>query len=422
MNSGSGLKVGYVLKVFPRLSETFVLNEILELERRGVEVEIFSLKPPTEPRFHGQLAQLQAPVTYLTRVDSGSSWQDVKSLTADLNCDATAVGTAFLKSLQEDGRDCLKLFPQALQLAALVRRQAIDHLHAHFASVATRLTVLAHILSGVSFSFTAHAKDIYHGEVKKDVLADALSRAAFTVTVTDHNVRTLKACANGASSNVRRIYNGVDLERFSPQPFPETQPSEIVSVGRLVEKKGFPYLIEACRLLKERGRGFRCTIIGTGIQEEELHHQIADLDLEDTVLLTGPRSSEKVMAAISRSVVMVLPCVVAQDGNQDALPTVMLEAMVLGRAVVSTDLPGVTEIVDDGLTGRLAPQRDSHALADAIDEVLLDAGLRERFGRAGRQKAERLFDLRKNVAELASLFQQTHAIEEPVLVGPGGGQ
>ncbi len=145
MNSASSLKVGYVLKVFPRLSETFILNEILELERQGVEVEIFSLKPPTEPRFHGQLAQLQAPVTYLTRVDSGSSWQDVESLAADLNRDATAVGTAFLKSLQEDGRDCLKLFPQALQLAALVRRLGIGHLHAHFASVATRIEIEADV-------------------------------------------------------------------------------------------------------------------------------------------------------------------------------------------------------------------------------------------------------------------------------------
>ena len=394
--SGAGPKIGYVLKVFPRLSETFVLNEILELERQGAAIEIFSLRAPTEPRFHTQLGRLRAPVTYLTRGESGVSWEDVEAGLPALDLDPALTGEAFIKCIQEEGKECLKVFPQALFLATAVRRRGVQHLHAHFGSIATRTAALAHMLCGVSFSFTAHAKDIYHKEINTQALSDALSRAKFAVTVTDYNVARLEKCNPWARGKVRRIYNGIDLERFRPQPLPKTHLPEIVSVGRLVEKKGFPFLVEACRLLKDRGRRFRCTIIGGGAKEQELRGQISALGLNGTVVLAGPLSSDAVMEAIGRSLMLVLPCIVAEDGNQDALPTMMLEAMAMARPVVSTDLPGVTEIVDQGGTGFMAPQRNSPALAEAMERLLADADLRVAFGQAGRRKAEQLFDLRRN--------------------------
>ena len=187
-------------------------------------------------------------------------------------------------------------------------------------------------------------------------------------------------------------------------------------MGRLVEKKGFLFLVEACRLLKDRGHRFRCTIIGGGVKEQELHGQISALDLNDTVVLAGPLSSDAVIEAIGRSLMLVLPCIVAEDGNQDALPTVMLEAMALGRPVVSTDLPGVTEIVDQGGTGFMAPQRNSPALAEAMERLLADADLRVAFGQAGRRKAEQLFDLRRNAGELAALFRGNLEACEPEFI------
>ena len=407
------IRVGYVLKTFPRLSETFVLNEMLELERQGFDIEIFSLKAPTEPRFHSQLSQVRAPVTYLARGESGASWPGIERDASTLDLDPTSTGEAFLKCLRDEGQDYLKVFPSALSLAALARRRGIQHLHAHFASLATRTTVLAHMLSGVSFSFTAHAKDIYHHDVNQDVLSEALERAKFVVTVTDYNVARLEECNPPARGKIRRIYNGIDLDRFLPQPLPNTQPPEIISVGRLVEKKGFPFLIEACRLLKDRGRRLRCTIIGGGDHEQQLRELIAALDLHDTVSLTGPLSDHAVMDAITRGVMFVLPCVVGEDGNQDALPTVMLEAMALGRPVVSSDLAGVTEIVDHGETGLIAPQLDSRGLADAMDRLLGDTELQTACGRAGRRKAERLFNLRMSVGQLAALFRESVEPPEP---------
>lgn len=394
--------------MFPRLSETFVLNEILELEAQGVSVDIFSLYPPNDPRFHGALSRLRAEVTYLPRPDSSDMWQKIwlkwSKLSMDGGLEPSGAGAAFLAGLHRHDPDGLKLFLQALYLVAEIRRRGIHHLHAHFATSATSVAMMAHLLSGVSFSFTAHAKDIYHCDQNEALLADALNRAAFVVTVTDYNLGRLEQICPAARHKVRRIYNGIPTGAILPAPEPETAVPGLVSVGRLVEKKGFPFLIEACRLLKDRGRRFRCVIIGTGEREKQLRDMIASLELSDTVSLWGAQSHEAVVETIAAYSIMVLPCIVGEDGNRDALPTVLLEAMALGRPVVSTDLEGVTEIVDHGETGFLAPQRDSAALAEAIDRLLLDPRLRESFGRAGREKAERVFSLRRNVSELAALF------------------
>lgn len=403
-------RVGYVLKVFPRLSETFILNEILELEAQGVAVDIFSLHAPNDPRFHGELSRLRAEITYLPRPDSSELWQKVWSRWNGDGLEPAAAGEAFVAALRRHVPDGLKQFLQALYLASEIHRRGISHLHAHFATSATSVALLAHLLSGVSFSFTAHAKDIYHREQSEASLAEALRRAAFAVTVTDYNAARLEQICPEARQKIRRIYNGIPVDRLLPAPPLENGAPTLVSVGRLVEKKGFPYLIEACRLLRDRGRTFCCLIIGSGERERQLRELIARLELTGVVRLCGAQSHESVVETIGAGDIMALPCIVGEDGNRDALPTVLLEAMALGRPVVSTDLEGVTEIVDHEQTGLLVPQRQSAPLAEAIDRLLRDPGLRERFGCAGRRKAEHLFSLRRNVGELAELYRQTESV------------
>jgi glycosyltransferase involved in cell wall biosynthesis len=397
------------LKVFPRLSETFILHEILELEAQGVSVEIFSLHAPNDSRFHGALSRLRAEITYLPRPDSGEMWQQVWSRWKGDCPDAVSAGAAVTAALGRHDPEGLRLFLQGLFLSAEVRRRGIDHLHAHFASSATGAAWMAHLLCGVSFSFTAHAKDIYHCDQNQAWLAEALRRAAFVVTVTDYNAARLAEICPEAEPRIRRIYNGIPTDSLRPAPSPETATPVVVSVGRLVEKKGFPYLIEACQVLRDRGRAFRCLIIGAGDWERRLQDLIARLELSGVVRLCGSQSHESVVETIAASHIMALPCIVGEDGNRDALPTVLLEAMALARPVVSTDLEGVTEIVDHEHTGLLVPQRQSAALADALERLLLRPELRESYGYAGRRKVERLFNLRHNAGELAQLYRQVES-------------
>jgi colanic acid/amylovoran biosynthesis glycosyltransferase len=402
---GRTVSVGYVLKVFPRLSETFVLNEILELEEQGVNVEVFSLKPSTEARYHAGLAQLKAQIHHLHQNGSPERcWRNLKE-----QCEAWGLlqpsgsSTALATALRSGE---LRHLIQAMQLVAEVRKRGVQHLHAHFATSATWVSLLAHTLSGISFSFTAHAKDIYHQDVDRSLLQEALERASFVVSVTDHNVRLLQRHAPDAAHKIHRVYNGIRMEEHGPAPTLVGEKPLILGVGRLVEKKGFRYLIEACRILKQQARDFRCVIIGGGVERGNLRNLISKCSLEDTVELMGPQTLSVVMDHMVRAQMLVLPCIVAEDGNRDALPTVMLEAMALGRPVVSTDLPGVTEIVDHGRTGLLVNQHDSKALAEAIGRILTETGLGIEMGREGRRKAERLFSLRKNVATIASLFEE----------------
>ena len=365
------IKVAYVLKVFPRLSETFVLNEVLELQEQGVDVHIFSLKAPTEPRFHASLAQLETDVTYLPLPRPSVIWPAIQSEFQSIGLEAASIGRAFQRCLRSEDPAELKHLLQALLLVAHVHKRGIHHVHAHFATAATRVTLLAHLLSGLRFSFTAHAKDIYHCQADHSLIKESLQRCSFAVTVTDYNVAQLQQLTPAAIPKIHRIYNGTHLDQFRPVEDAPIGPPLIVGVGRLVEKKGFSYLLEACRLLLDRGIDFRCRIVGTGDHKQRLLNQIDKLELGETVSLVGARSHEGVMEQLGRCRLAVLPCVVGEDGNRDALPTVLLEAMALGKPVVSTDLQGVDEIVEDGKTGFSVPQRDSASLAEAMEKLLL---------------------------------------------------
>jgi glycosyltransferase involved in cell wall biosynthesis len=389
-------RVGYVLKVYPRFSETFVVNEILAHERAGVELELFSLRPPLDGRFHELLAEVRAPVHY---VDHGSGkaaalWSEMAAAQATLP-DAVAAGLPEL--LEHDARDA----HQALALARLVRERRIHHLHAHFGTVATTVARLAAGLAGVPYSFTAHAKDIFHESVDPADLSRKLAGANAVVTVSDYNLGVLRRMCPEA--DLRRVYNGLDLRRFRFSD-PRDRPRRIVAVGRLVEKKGFADLVDACVLLARRGTDFRCDIVGTGQLEQDLLNRIQASGVGDRVRLLGPRPSAEVRRLMEGAAVLAAPCVVARDGNRDGLPTVLVEAMALGTPCVSTDVTGIPEVLRDGRTGLAVPQRDPAALAEALSLLLDDADLRSRLAVAARELVEQRFDLERNAALVREAF------------------
>src|SRR5260221_313132 len=401
------LKIGYVLKRFPRLSETFILNEILELERLGVQLQIYSLIDVTveEPGSlrHQLLQELTSPVIYLPARRPMKKWR--------VKAGQFSQGEFTQRVLKEIcggqvSSEAILLLQSAL-IGSLARAQGVGHLHAHFGTDSASAAMLASRATGIPFSFTAHAKDIYHETVNPRLLRRKIEEAAFVVTVSDFNKRYLSELAGEEfGEKIVRLYNGIDLQRFQPGSPSQREPGLILAVGRLQEKKGFNHLISACGHLRDSGPAFRCQIVGEGPEFESLSRQIGGLGLEDPVVLAGAQPQEQVIETLKRASLFVLPCVISPSGDRDALPTVLLEAMAMGLPVISTDLVGIPEIVEHDKTGLLVPPGDAIALAKAMQQLLKQPEGQELFGLAGRAKVEKLFDLRKNVPVLKELFER----------------
>lgn len=389
------IRVGYVTKMFPRFSETFVLTELLQLERLGYEVEIFSLRPPADGRFHAKLADLRAPVTYLT--SSGIRAADLWSEFAATD-ELDELGPHLDELLRIDYRSAL----QAVQLARHCRRLGLTHLHAHFASAGTTVARVAARIAGISYGFTAHAKDIYC-EVDQDDLRRKLRDAVDVVTVSDFNRDYLTSEFGADADRVRRVYNGLDLDAFEFSD-PSERSATIAAVGRLVEKKGFDVLLDALALLLADGHQVDLVLIGSGVLEGALRAQAERLGLADRVTMLGSLPQHRVAEIVATAAVFAAPCVVGEDGNRDGLPTVLLEAMALGTPCVATPVTGIPEIIEHEVTGLLVPERDPRALADALNRLLDDPVLRSGLAKAARDLVETEFDARRQAALVAEGF------------------
>lgn len=391
------MKVGYVLKTYPRLSQTFVVNELLAHERAGLPIEIFSLRPPREEPRHAGVAQVRAAVTYLPAAASAA-----ERLRPAIGAGAQAL-PGLPSELAQAGAEPVEEVFQALVLARLARERGITHLHAHFGNVATAVARLAGRFAGIPYSFTAHARDIFHRDVAPEVLRRKLAQAKAVVTVSEYNLEFLRRHYGAAAGRVARIYNGLDLASFACASAEERGPT-IVAVGRLVEKKGFPDLIDACAALAAEGREFRCAIVGDGPQQALLRERIVAAGLQSRVRLLGVRVQDEVSRLIRQAAVLAAPCVVGADGDQDGLPTVLLEAMALGTPCVATDVTGIPEVLRDGETGLMVAQHAPRALAAALGVLLDDAPLRARLARNARRLMEAEFDIHRNTARMRELF------------------
>jgi glycosyltransferase involved in cell wall biosynthesis len=401
----SDARIGYVVKMYPRFSETFIVTELLAMQANGVECEIFSLRPPVDARFHASLGQVSAPVSYLRSesLRSADLWTLLRTARTELGGLADHVD----ELLAADVRDAA----QAVQLALLVRQRGITHLHAHFASVATTVARLAARLAGVTYSFTAHAKDIFHSEVDADDLRRKLADADSVVTVSRYNLEHLRATFGADAARVRLVYNGLDLDEFGYSE-PLDRPPVIAAVGRLVEKKGFDDLLTAVAQLRAEGRQVRLDLVGTGLLEDALAAQVAELGLEDVVTLHGALPQDEVRRIVRGAAVFAAPCVVAEDGNRDGLPTVVLEAMALGTPCVATPVTGIPEVITDGVTGLLVPERDPAALAAALARVLDHPELAGSLTKAARSLIEAEFNTRHQARTVAASFHLPAAAAE----------
>jgi len=411
MPSKKSPAIGYVLKKYPRLSETFILNELLGLEALGTPVSVFSLHLPDEGRFHADVSRLQGDVVYLPGFRGDTAYEAFE-IVKDLPEGALGEALGFLELIPHAKKS--QLLVQSIHLAREVRRRGIEHLHAHFMTVASWAACVAHILTGVRFSVTSHAKDIYRETVDPALYREVARRASRIVTVCDSNrdhiVRTF---LGGNSDGIERIYNGLPLDELvrSSESSREREPALVLGVGRLVEKKGFDVLLQACALLGARGVRYRCLLLGDGEERQRLTEQVRRLGLEETVELRGACPREEVLATMSRARVLAAPCRVGSDGNRDALPTVLLEAQALGLPAVSTPVTGIPEIIDHGTTGMLVPEDDADALANAIEALITDDGLWQRLSEAGPVRARERFDRKVTLPLLARVFAGAPVLE-----------
>jgi colanic acid/amylovoran biosynthesis glycosyltransferase len=402
------VRIGYVMKVYPRFSETFIVNEILAHESAGLQVDLFSLRPPQDSHFQGAISMVRAGVTYLPdgALKAEAFWEMLRDAAALPGAEAGMVAARTASAADTHA---------ALRLAHIVRQRGIAHLHAHFASSATTVARIAAAFADITYSFTAHAKDIFHESVCQADLERKLAGAATTITVSDYNLRYLRS-RFGHSTRVRHVNNGLELGRFPFIP-PADRPRRVVAVGRLVEKKGFATLIDACALLKSRGVIFDCEILGGGELEATLESHIERLGLQRCVSLRGPQPQDRVIQALSNAAVLAMPCVVGSDGNRDGLPTVLLEAMAIGTPCISTDVTGVPEVVAHDRTGLVVRQHDAAGLASAIERLLDDRALRLRLASAARREIEARFDSRRTAGELRAIFRMCVESRQRVSVG-----
>lgn len=397
--------VGYIVSTWPRLSQTFVLNEILALERLNTAVRVFSVKTPTDEPVHGDVTRVRARVRYLTFRGNRKS-----ILAANLRLAGKQSSCYFRSLFRALGYfrwGVLKHFFRAAYLAQLLREEPVSRLHAHFATAPARVAMFTHWLTQIPYSFTAHARDIYVDQPPRLLRAE-MKFADAVVTVSDYNRRYLcSKISPGENGKVRCIYNGLNLADFKFPPARDLQASQplILSVGRLIEKKGFGDLLLACNILRKRGRDFRLEIIGAGPHQALLQNQTEHLNLKDKVKFLGAQPQEVVREALGHATVFALACAVSADGDRDGIPTVLMEAMACGTPVVSTLVSGIPELIETGKDGLLVPPNNPLLLADALDHLLHAPEIREQLAQAARAKMEMHFSIHTSAEQLQGLFQ-----------------
>lgn len=390
--------LAYLFERFPSFTQTFCYREIAELRRQGVRPAIFSIRRPVGEPAQDWDRDILREVVYLPedaelirQVDRALGKGQLPSVAGD--------------AIRPWGRktDFLRLY-QAAWLGPRLQAGQVRHVHAHFAGLAARTAWWIERFFGLGFSFTAHANDIFSPKQFEISLSKLVDAARAVVTVSDFGVHFLRQQFPARAERFHRVYNGLELDRFRPADF-EGSPPAILSVGRLIEKKGFADLIEACRQLREQGIEFRGAIIGDGPLEGALREQIERAGLTNMLELPGPLPQSAVIERLARSALFVLPCVAEKEGGMDNLPTVLMEAMAAGLPVVSTALAGVPEMVEEGVTGLLVPEHEPARLAEAMARLLGQPELARSLGQAGRQRAANLFSIEQSAQELRALFR-----------------
>jgi colanic acid/amylovoran biosynthesis glycosyltransferase len=406
--SSQPLPIGYISHSFPLLTETFVYREIFGLERKGFRVATFSIWKPDKNKVSLEARHLVDTSYYVFPIP----WP--KFVKAHLYFFSTRprkyLSTLFYvvtrkgESL-ENRRRTFFHFCDAVYLARDMEKEGVRHLHAHFAINAATIALVASRLLDITYSFTAHNSFF----IDRVILKEKVQGARFIIAISDFSKQFLSSLVSGDSvdGKIHIVHCALSPDDFAPpNPKVVNEVPVLLFVAQLAERKGAPYLVEACKVLADRGVSFKCVIIGDGPQMGLVKQLVERHDLQEVVDLPGVVYQENLKEYLRRTDVFVLPCVTAGDGDMDGVPVSLMEAMSMEIATVSTYVSGIPELIEENVSGLLVPEKDPVALADALQRLLEDAELRQRLGENGREKIVREFNVDKSTAQIADLFEK----------------
>ncbi len=432
-------RLAYLFPTFPVLHQTFTVGEVLGLKERGYDLRLIALKRSGGGRQQPGAEHLVAETEYCPRLLSPSlvglvlraalthprrflglvtlvyaAWRDTPVVTRDSSDDpGTTMGwREKLRGIYHCNSlvyllKSLSTIPYALYVSSVLERDGVEHVHAHWASYPATVAYLVKAWSGIPYSFTAHAYDIH---MVQRMLPAKLDEASFVVTCAETNRRFLtRLCRNETADRIYVNYHGTDLDRFRPELDTDGAsrrgPLRIVTCGSLEEYKGFHYLLEAVAVLRNRGHDVSCEMAGDGPQRAYLESRARELGIGDRVIFHGFIDQAELARVYAAANVFAMPSItLGRYGKQDVIPNVIAEAMASGVAVVATDIAGIPELIEDGVTGLLVPQRDAVRMADALETLIQEPGRADVLAKAGREKIARIWDRSTNIDALAEII------------------
>ncbi len=400
----------YVFERFPSFTQTFCAREVLELQRQGTRLLLFSIRSTGEETLRHFPQELIDQVITLPPAD-------VLTREVEAMKERRELPQSIVLTLREwSGRPDKSRIYEAAWIGQKLRAAGVRHVHTHFAGLAARTAWWIRQFYGLSYSFTGHANDLFCPDEATGLkLPRLIQDAAAVIAVSDYTAAWLRETHPAAAGRIHRVYNGLDLDPITRATATaiKTTPPLIFSVGRLIEKKGFDDLIRACALLRDQGLPFQCRITGDGPLQDALASQIQTAGLSGHVTLTGPLSQPDIIGQLGQATVFALPCVTEADGGRDVLPTVLMEAMAAALPCVSTTLAGVPEMVLPEKTGLLAAERDPAGTAAALTRILTDPALAQRFGLAGLALARERFAKEVTAAHLRQVLTSSGKVNGP---------
>ena len=392
---------------FPKITETFILYEILAVEQHNVEVEIYPLVREHAAVMHAEASAVVARAHYEPLLSLAILRAHLYFLWRKPGAYLAALATLLWATCGSLRYFCgaIALFPKTVKFARDMAAQRVGHVHAHFASHPAAAAFVVHRLTGIPYSFTAHGSDLHRD---RHMLREKVREAAFVVAISEYNRQIiLEHCGQEHRDKVGVVHCGVDPNIFAP-PEPKHEPAHddfnVLCIGTLHEVKGQTFLVEACRLLRQRGLKFTCHFVGDGPDEASLEQQVKAAALTEHVKFHGRCTRTQVKALLAQAHVVAAPSVPSRDGRREGIPVVLMEAMAAGVPVVASRLSGIPELVEHNRSGLLVSPGDTQGIADALARLHADRELRLRLALAGREVVTREFNLERNAKRLAEIF------------------